>query len=296
MLTVNVPDSLHTCSQINNEDISFVHYREASPAGRNLISFESCAISFILSGQKEFFRESASTLVQAGEGIIIPQGNAIISERRLQATEYTSLVIFFPLKIAKDFIWSSPVKLSGTTGCSSALKANNGFLPFKVTSYLSLYIKNIITLIEQKAELTYPVMLHKLQELFLVLAEMHPDTFFDLWNVAQDASEIHLRRVVESNISKGFTLTELAFLTNRSLATFKRDFEKAYGTSPGKYLLKRKMEIASHALHSGKSPAETAMETGYENISNFTAAFKKHTGYTPKEYQSINFQTEPLAI
>ena len=84
MLTVNVPDSLHAFNQISGQDISFVYYRESSPLGRNLISFGQCAISFILSGEKELFRESRSALVRAGQGIVLPEGNAIIAERRLQ--------------------------------------------------------------------------------------------------------------------------------------------------------------------------------------------------------------------
>ena len=291
MLTVNIPDSLNAYCQISQQDISFVHYQEATPAGRNLISFTRCAISFVLSGQKEFFRDSANVLMHSGQGIVIPQGNAIIAERGLDASGYSSLVVFFPLSAVAQFTRSSAVMLSRATSVATAPR---GFLPFELTPYLSAYIKNLMDLIHQQAVLTYPMMLHKLRELFLVLAEMHPAAFKGLWNSSQNASELRLRTLIESNIIKGFTLEELAFLANRSLASFKRDFEKVYGTSPGKYLMKRKMEIACHMLQCGKSPIEAAEETGYENLSNFAAAFKKWTGHTPKVYQSTGLPIEPL--
>lgn len=85
------------------------------------------------------------------------------------------------------------------------------------------------------------MMQHKLQEVFLALAEMHPAAFEGLWNSARSASELHLLTLIESNIAKGLTLDELAFLTNRSPSSFKRDFQEACSTSPGKYLLKRKI-------------------------------------------------------
>ena len=231
--------------------------------------------------------------MRSGQGIVIPQGNAIIAERGLDASGYSSLVVFFPLSAATQFIHSSALILSRAKPVAAAPL---GFLPFKLTPYLNAYIKNLLDLIRQEAELTYPMMLHKLQELFLVFAEMHPAAFHGLWNTTQSASELRLRTLIESNIAKGFTLEELAFLVNRSLASFKRDFEKTYGTSPGKYLMKRKMEIACHLLQCGKSPIEAAEKAGYENLSNFTAAFKKWTGHTPKEYQSAGLLIEPLII
>ena len=293
MLTVNIPGSLKAHAQIKQQDIAFINYHEAAPSGRNLISFTQCAISFILSGQKEFFRDSASILLHPGQGIVIPQGNAIIAERESDASGYSSLVVFFPFSAAAEFTGLSAVTSSHH---KSADVNSPAFLPFELTPYLTAYIKNLLDLIHHRAKLSYPMMRHKLHELFLALAEMHPASFQGLWSSARNASELQLRNLVENSIAKAFTVDELAFLANRSLASFKRDFEKAYGTSPGKYLHQRKMEAACLMLQSGKNPLETAEQTGYENLSNFAAAFKKWTGLTPKQYRDANLQIEPITL
>jgi len=75
-------------------------------------------------------------------------------------------------------------------------------------------------------------------------------------------------------------------LANRSLATFKRDFEKEYGISPGKYIRERKLDIAKHELIDGTDLNDIYLQLGYENASNFTSAFKKRFGETPRAYQS----------
>jgi AraC-like DNA-binding protein len=87
------------------------------------------------------------------------------------------------------------------------------------------------------------------------------------------------------------TLEEMAFLAHKSLSSFKRDFEKSYGISPGKYIRERKLELASKDLLQGKSPSELYLDYGYESLSNFIQAFKKKYGYTPAAYRTMGVVT-----
>jgi AraC-like DNA-binding protein len=126
---------------------------------------------------------------------------------------------------------------------------------------------------------------HKLEELLIALLELDPHRIPLLFDQGLSGTS-DLRTLVENNLLKGLSLDELAFLANRSRASFKRDFEKVYGTSPGKYILDRKLEVASHALREGKRATELFSEFGYENLSNFNTAFKRKFNLTPKAYQA----------
>jgi len=278
MQNIQVPDVLIQHRQIGHGDISFFHYRETAPVGKNLISFNKCAISFILSGQKELYRLSESVVVNQGEGVIIPYGNSIIAERKLDNENYSSLVIFFPENIASNFI----KKNSGpfNNGKMRLVSETPGFVKFTVTTYLGEYIQQLLRLIEQQIPLTPSLITHKLEELLLVLIDARPDEIAALFSpVIPDSDQ--LKAIVENNLLTGLNLAELAFLSHRSLASFKRAFKKAYGTSPGKYIRERKMELAIHGLLQGKKALDVSIELGYENLSNFNTAFKRQYSQTP---------------
>jgi AraC-like DNA-binding protein len=79
-------------------------------------------------------------------------------------------------------------------------------------------------------------------------------------------------------------LEKFAYLTGRSLTTFKRDFKKAFNTTSQKWLTQKRLESAHYQLTEKKrKPGEVYYETGFENLSHFSYAFKKQYGYSPTE-------------
>ena len=284
MVSIQVPEVLTNHQQLTSKDIAIVHYHEHSPVGRNLISFSKFAISFILSGQKELYRGAECTLVTEHEAVLIPDGNAIIAERKLNTQQYSSLVIFFPAELAQKFIVRYAKQNDYQHQPAPAEK--DAFLKFSQTPYLTEYLNGLIHLIDKQLVVPPALLKHKLEELFLILAEDFPAQFFGIFMPLASDGNHRLRQIVENNILKNLSLNELAFLANRSLATFKRDFEKEYGISPGKYIRERKLDIARHELTEGGALNDIYLQLGYENVSNFTSAFKKRFGQTPKAYQS----------
>ena len=92
--------------------------------------------------------------------------------------------------------------------------------------------------------------------------------------------------VVESNSLNKLSLSELAFLSNKSVSTFKRSFEKHFGTSPIKWFQQKRLEHAAYLLGiKGQRASDVYLDAGYENLSNFIQAFKTKYGVTPKQYQ-----------
>jgi AraC-like DNA-binding protein len=216
--------------------------------------------------------------------VLILDGNALIVERKLHSKKYSSLIIFFPAKRAADFIRLRSVE-SNSAGHKQAFSEKNTFLKFNKTPYITEYVNGLMRLIDKQLIVPEFLLQHKLEEAFLTLMEIIPNQFLAMFRPVTVIKQGFLRQIVENNLLNNLTLNELAFLANRSLATFKRDFEKEYGVSPGKYIRERKLEIARYELINGNSPAEIFMQLGYENVSNFTGAFKKKFGQTPKAYQ-----------
>lgn len=285
MVNIQVPEILTNHQQLTTKDVSFVYYNELTPVGRNLITFNKCAISFILSGQKELYRGAECTFVGEQEAVLIPNGNAIIAERKLNTEKYSSLVVFFPAQLVQTFIENYLINRPGSQYLNEAAE-RDAFFKFHQTPYMTAYLNGLIQLIKKGLSVPSALLLHKLEELFLVLMESFPAQLYQIFGPVVSYNVNRLREIVEANILKNLTLNELAFLTNRSLATFKRDFEKEYQVSPGKYIRERKLDAAQHQLKGGTSVHEIYLQLGYDNVSNFAAAFKRRFGLSPAVYRS----------
>lgn len=69
-----------------------------------------------------------------------------------------------------------------------------------------------------------------------------------------------------------------------SLSTFKRHFIKEYNESPGKWFRNKRLEKAKELLEIGtKTSSDIYLDFGYNNLSNFSSAFKKKFGINPSE-------------
>ena len=63
-------------------------------------------------------------------------------------------------------------------------------------------------------------------------------------------------------------MEEFAKLCHLSLSTFKRDFFNHYQTTPGKWLLKKRLDHAANLLTNQYSNVtQIAFDSGFENIS-----------------------------
>ena len=90
---------------------------------------------------------------------------------------------------------------------------------------------------------------------------------------------------MEKNFDKPLKIEDYAYLTGRSISTFRRDFKSTYNMTPQKWLKEKKMEKALLLLnHKELSVTDLAYEIGYENVSYFIKVFKNNVGQSPKQY------------
>lgn len=95
-----------------------------------------------------------------------------------------------------------------------------------------------------------------------------------------------LLEVMEANYMYNLPLEEYAKIANRSLATFKRQFKSLFYTTPGKWLIARRLDYAQWMLYTTrKNISEITFESGFENSSHFCRAFKQRFGQSPLNYR-----------
>lgn len=123
----------------------------------------------------------------------------------------------------------------------------------------------------------------KITEAITILRNVHPGIDHLLANF-EDPGKLDLIDFMEKHYMFNMRLEKFGYLTGRSLSTFHRDFKKKFNTSPQKWLTKKRLELAHyHISEKHKKPSEVYLEVGFEDLSHFSFAFKKHYGYSPNQ-------------
>jgi len=98
----------------------------------------------------------------------------------------------------------------------------------------------------------------------------------------EEPGKVDLVEFMEKNYMFNLPLEKFGYLTGRSLTTFKKDFEKVFNTTPGKWLTQKRLALAHYQIGEKKrKPADVYIDVGFENLSHFSFAFKKMFGYNP---------------
>ena len=121
----------------------------------------------------------------------------------------------------------------------------------------------------------------KLREAVMLLLKVNPelkDILFDF----SEPGKIDLEAFMNKNFHFNVDLNRFAYLTGRSLATFKRDFEKLFHSTPSRWLQQRRLQEAHYLIREkGKTASDIYLDLGFEDLSHFSFAFKKQYGMAP---------------
>lgn len=82
------------------------------------------------------------------------------------------------------------------------------------------------------------------------------------------------------------TLAELAGVAQMGVHEFLAAFRTAFGMSPHQYVIRRRIDRAKRLLaDTRESVTEIALSVGFSTPSHFSAAFRAHTGLSPRDWR-----------
>ena len=100
------------------------------------------------------------------------------------------------------------------------------------------------------------------------------------------------RQLLDAGRTRVVRSAELEAATGLSRYELARQFRLAFGTSPHRYLLMRRLDTAREAIHRGRPLAEVADEVGFADQAHFTRVFKAASGLTPARYRALRSRPE----
>ena len=105
--------------------------------------------------------------------------------------------------------------------------------------------------------------------------------------VSRDRDLLRAKDLVDARYSEPLGVDDLARAAGFSRAHFSREFRSAFGESPHKYLLTRRLERAAALLRStDRSVARICFDVGLQSVGSFTTSFTRTYGASPNAYRS----------
>lgn len=94
-------------------------------------------------------------------------------------------------------------------------------------------------------------------------------------------------RFIEENLFNPIDMEDVAVAAEKDRWQLSRSFKAVYGTSPYRFITKRRLDAALTMLAKGKNPSETALACAFYDQSHFTRHFKQAFGITPAKWKML---------
>ena len=278
MKTINLPDELNLDSSLS---INLYDYESLNEISKQQILLNKNTFSFLQDGTKEVYFDNSSYAIDNSQFLLMKSGHCLMTEKLSNESKYyRSLLFFFSNEEVLKFIRKFELE-------TSTRKTLYSTYLFEYDSFISRFVQSLLDISKLSKSLQEKILKTKFEEIMLYLIELKGvDFLYSIINNSDNQSQKFIQ-TVESNRLNKLTIKELSFLSNMSLSTFKREFEKHFHNSPSKWFQDKRLEHSAFLLKSErKRPSDIFEEIGYENLSNFIQAFKLKYDVTPKQYQS----------
>ena len=240
---------------------------------------------YVLSGKKTYKTIEGEWTLVPGQTLYLKKGAEIIHQ--YFDDEYCMLGFF----LSDELIRETMEEMKGMAMFGSAQNQEDFTAAMvKPSEYLEGYFHSMLTYFRGIDRPPDHILVLKLKELLHNLINSDPilAAYFISLTTTDKPS---LQQIMEKNFCFKLRIEDYAELCHRSLSAFKRDFRQVYNETPGRWIMKRRVERAANILtNSNQSVSQVAFDTGFEDLSHFSRVFKKITGKNPTDYKkSLSF-------
>lgn len=233
-----------------------------------------------LSGQLSLETNNEKIVITAGDTLLVRKHQFVKVTKAPIGTENQKAILF----TLKDDILRKYAMENQIDNNEKYKGQSNILIPENI--FLKGFFNSLIPYCQNNREISTQLSVLKVMEAVELLLLAKPE----LRNFLFDFSEPHkidLEKFMLSNYKFNVPIENFAKLTGRSLAGFKRDFQKTFGLPPRQWLQDKRLIEAHYQIeNNNKKPSSIYLELGFESLSHFSYTFKKQFGYAPTELKA----------
>lgn len=239
------------------------------------IMFDHHMLIWFISGETKIVQADATYVFQKGDIFLIPRNQlATIINYPKDGQPHKTVVMHLSTARLREYYAKLEVK--------PRTQVSHRILSYSNHPLLESCLASLVPYFDMK-DLPGDIASLKITEAISILRTIDKEIDNVLANF-EEPGKIDLAGYMEKNFMFNLPLEKFGYLTGRSLTTFKRDFRKAFNTTPQRWLTQKRLELAHYEfVEKQKKPIDVCYEVGFENLSHFSYAFKKHFGYAPTD-------------
>jgi AraC-like DNA-binding protein len=233
-------------------------------------------IIYVIDGRKIWHTAHGSYDLRKDSCVFVRKGACIV-EQFFDAR--FCLVLFF---VPDEFICE--VLKTKSTPIQKPGKKYEPIIPIENDEVIQAFFQSMMPYFETRRQRDQSLLELKFRELILTMADnpANSELLSYFCYLLQEPQTVSMRRIMEDNFCFNLKMEEFARMCSRSLSAFKRDFVRLYNTSPGRWLMEKRLNHALHLITNiGKTVSESAFESGFESPSHFSRAFRQRFGTSP---------------
>lgn len=271
-----------TFRKLEVNELLFVEYTCMQEETKFGIWSDSNYFAFITSGKKMWRSIYHDYEAEKGDILFIKKGANLTHQ--FFEDEFCAIFFFLPDEFIQRFLKKNSFLLDVP---QQNLSSQDAVLRVSPDALLNSYGTSIISYLTASQPINEKMIALKFEELLMHLCTQPAHEKLKNYFVSLCQSRTyHMSRVMEENFAYRLKIEEYAQLCHMSLSSFKKAFKDHFRTTPGSWLMERRIDLAVHKLISTDLPiGELAFECGFEDPSHFIRVFKKKYGITPLQYR-----------
>lgn len=231
---------------------------------------------YLLKGSMTAYDGNKHYSIKPGDYYIARKNHLIRYTKYKEDDQFEKIIITLDEAFLKKFQERHPCVASSTDN-------NDSFLFLKENRLFKSYVQSLEPYYKGDLQLDETFSDIKREELMLIILKSEPWLSGILFNF-RSPEKIDIKAFMNRSFRFNVSLERFAFMTGRSLSSFKRDFVQAFGIPPGTWLKKKRLDEAFFQISKqNQKPSDVYLEVGFEDLSHFSFAFKKEFGKTPSE-------------
>ena len=244
--------------------------------------------AYVLGGEKKWKTPANECKVSAGEALFVRKGANTV----YQYFDQPFFVIF--IFVSDDFIRKIlsryPKLVSAST---NNYTVDDTLIPLTCNEILESFFQSVNIYFSHHVAPRDEILKLKVEELILnILVQPGNQSLKQYFGNLPRSNKVDIKEIMNANYSRLLGISEYARLCGRSLASFRRDFAEVFGTTPGKWLLTKRLEFSRFLLETtADRVTEIVYNAGFKNRSHFNKAFRKVYGVSPNEYRQQSLVT-----
>lgn len=272
----NIPE-IYINDKSKHPDLFVYDFKMSSDVVKSKVNLGMNMFSFLQVGKKQVHFAGTAVAVNKDQSLLLKKGNWLWTELLDVEAGYYCKLFFFSEQKLKEF-------LEKHSKNNDATNEESPYFIIRNDAYILSYLNSLSNISDTPNIFMENLLSVKFEELMLYLIQKYGKEFERYLHSLIINKTSPFKKMVENNIHTNLKLEEIAFLCHMSLSTFKRHFINEYKASPGKWLQDKRLQKAKELLQGGELKAsDIYLDMGYNNLSNFSTAFKNKFGINPSD-------------